>query len=218
MMNESGADTDEQGYGGFYDERMAGVVAAPMPLAAIAAANLARSAQVVRMGAIGAFSYNPDLRDVGHGADYYPGSVQADAAALNYLGYFPDFDTFVDTTGSASGDQAASVGAWDPTFGSAVGDFQRTHGLTQDYWIGPETRRAIKAAIDAAEPPPPPDYYNGQLPSDQHEPNYNGDMPIPPNRGGAATPVAAGGMSTGKMVAIGGGAVALLALGYWLLK
>lgn len=118
------------------------------------------------IGAMGSFAYAPNLGPVGSGASYYPGDTSADAAALNYLGFYPElyFKSHIGTEGSQKDDMADGAGAWDPTFQTAVKDFQASaSGLTVDGWIGPKTRTALAAAVAvknaSAQPLIPPGPY-----------------------------------------------------------
>lgn len=114
---------------------------------------------LMALGAMGAFTYLPNLAPVGSGSAYSPGDTSDDAAALNYLGYYPDplLQQHVGTSGSAADDMNNATGAWDPTFQTAVTDFQSTTpGLTVDGWIGPKTRTAILAAVTAKNAQPSP--------------------------------------------------------------
>ncbi len=161
------------------------------------------------IGGIGAvaFRYNPDLGPVGSGSAYWARDVEADAAALVFLGFMTDL---VDANraiskGSASQDFALKVGCFDPDFRDSVTDFQRSAGITADSFIGPNTRRAIAAAVaaknagGAAPRPAPP----GQKPA------------APPN----VVPVDDGGEdNTLSYVAAGAGALAVGGLGWWILK
>lgn len=153
-----------------------------------------------RMGALIAglngLTYNPNLNDVGHGSAYTPGSIAADARALNFLGFIPDvlLARIPDTLGgSGTQDLNAGVGAFDPTFKTAVADFQAAvGGLTVDGFIGPATRAALKAAVDAK---------NAREPSAPAQPSSPGAPAA------ALTTPASGGTSTGLVV----GGVALAA-------
>ena len=139
---------DDQGWAELYDERGA--------------------AGMSGLGMIGAVDpapllYVPNLADVGHGASYNPGSILADAHALNFLGFIPDvmMSQIVDTTGQGGqADLAAGVGAFNPIFKTAVTDFQSSQGgLTVDGFIGPNTRRALGLAVaakNASTPVAPP--------------------------------------------------------------
>lgn len=119
---------------------------------------------------IGPLAYNPPTGPVGSKAAYWPESrpngadTSEDAEALAYTGYMPDSDLerMRNSRGSQQQDMATNSGAWDPGFRAAVSRFQAAKGLTVDSWIGPQTRRTLKAAVDAKnatapnDPPPPP--------------------------------------------------------------
>lgn len=105
------------------------------------------------MGGLGApagpFNYSPNLSSVGSGASYFPGDVEQDAAALNYLGFLSDV---ADANRNISrGSQGADIsnqgGAWDPEFRGAVTRFQAANGLASDSWVGPKTRAALGVAV-----------------------------------------------------------------------
>lgn len=109
-------------------------------------------------GGMGAFAYAPSLAPVGTASagNYDPGNCDQDAAALTYLG-FP-----AGTPGGGNGqaaDSASGSGAWNPQFQAAVRAFQASANLTQDGWIGPQTRSAILAAVSLknnSQPAPAP--------------------------------------------------------------
>lgn len=94
-------------------------------------------------------AYIPDLAPVGSGASYFPRSVSEDAKALRFLGL---------AAGNPGGgvsqaeDMRTKTGAWNVTFQQAVKAFQaspfgKTQGLTVDGWVGPNTRKALGAAV-----------------------------------------------------------------------
>jgi len=99
---------------------------------------------------MGALAYTP-VQATGSGSSYNPGDTSQDALALNYLGYYPDqlVVAHVGTSGSVAADQAASTGAWDPDFQTAVRDFQQATGLSVDGWIGNQTRAKLLALVNA---------------------------------------------------------------------
>lgn len=156
---------------------------------------------------IAGLNYVPDLAPVGSGSagSYYPRDTSGDAAALNYLGYFPEplYKSHKGTSGSQAADMAAKTGAWAPDFQQAVRYFQEANGLAADGWIGPATRTKLAALVTAK--------------------NASGDSSIPtipviptPN-GGGVQPVSAKTSNMGLYLGIGAG---LLGLGgvYWLLS
>jgi peptidoglycan hydrolase-like protein with peptidoglycan-binding domain len=151
------------------------------------------------IGQLAGLNYNPNLADVGHGAAYNPGSIADDAAALNFLGFLPDvlLAQIPDSFGQGGQkDLAAGVGAFDLRFRVAVTDFQDSAGLVADGFIGPNTRRALKAAVDAK---------NAREPASPVAPG------VTPG-GGGASPVAA--TTSSNALLYGGLAVGLVALGY----
>lgn len=194
---------DERGMGGFVQQSMGSVSSPPL-------------------------IYVPNLQSVGSGSAYWPGSVSNDAVALNYLGFIPDaiLPTLSPSTGSQAGDMGQSAGAWDQDFITAVKDFQGLAGVTQDGWIGPQTRTALAAAVTAknlsASPVAPP----MPLPAIPILPN--GPPPIAPVPGGGGTlpgilvqPASqqtTEGLSTNAKIGIGVGIAALLGVGYWALS
>lgn len=119
---------------------------------------------------IGPLDYNPPTGPVGSKTAYWPESrpngadTSEDAEALSYVGFMPDGDLerMRNSRGSQQQDMATNSGAWDPGFRAAVSRFQAAKGLTVDSWIGPQTRRTLKLAVDAKnatapnDPPPPP--------------------------------------------------------------
>lgn len=152
--------------------------------------------------------YVPDLGPVGTGSNYFPRSVDNDAAALNFLGYgagFPGGGV------SQAHDMANAEGAWDDTFQEAVKHFQGINGgLTVDGWIGPATRAALGKAVALANslprspnalptPKPPP------------APGLAPPVPSPPSAPGVASAD-----HTKRNLIIGGGVVAALVAGYFL--
>jgi hypothetical protein len=155
------------------------------------------------IGQLAGLAYSPNLNDVGHGAAYSPGSISDDARALNFLGFLPDqlLAEIPDSFGQGGQkDLAAGVGAFHPVFKQAVTDFQQVTGCcTADGFIGPVTRAALKARVDAknaAEPSAPA-------------------SPVAPAPGSPAAVVAATGMSTGMLAAI---ALAVVGGGYAIYK
>lgn len=155
---------------------------------------------------IGGLAYVPDLAPMGSGSSYWPRDTKADAQALNYLGYYPDplLAAHVGTSGSQKADMAANTGAWDPSFRTAVTDFQDAAGLEPDGWVGVKTRTALAAAVAAK--------------------NANGGAPIPdvvpdilPNGGGSAQPVSTKTGSNTGLILAGLGTAAALGL-WWFLS
>lgn len=171
---------------------------------------------------MGALDYTPDLSDPHVNGEYYPGATGQDAGALFYLGYMTEDDITRETTGSRAGDLAVSGGAWDPKFQDAVRNFQGANGVTPvDGWIGPVTRAALAAAVqaknlgDQPNTPPfqPPNIPPGGLPGQPgQDPNL---PPFIPGNGGGAGPAAGNGAATSGtpwgLLAIG--AIAIVAVG-----
>jgi hypothetical protein len=207
--------SDEQGWGELYDERGSGGGMAG--LGAVDAAPLV---------------YVPNLVPVGSGASYSPGSITADAHALNFLGFIPDAllgqipDTSTTVGGSVAQDQAQQLGAFNPTFRQAVTDFQQTNGgLTVDGFIGPATRTALAAAVaakNAQSVPTAPPFTPPVVPG---VPGVPPNLPVP---GGLLPPVpnpnapqpAAAQTSEGfptVPVVIGGAVVLALVAAYFLI-
>jgi len=171
---------------------------------------------------MGALDYTPDLSDPHVNGEYYPGETGQDAGALFYLGHMNEGDITQETTGSRAGDIASGAGAWDPTFQNAVRSFQGANGVVPvDGWIGPITRTALAAAVQAKNlgdapnngPFQPPNVPPGGIPG---QPGQDPNLPpfVPP--GGGAGPAPAGG--NGKagtpwgLLLLGG--VAIIAVGY----
>jgi hypothetical protein len=157
------------------------------------------------------FDYAPNLAPVGSGAAYWPGDVEEDVFALSAIGFFPDDVDLRPSQGSQAADMASESGAWATEFRAAVSKFQASAGLIVDSWIGPQTRRALAAAVAAA---------NAGAPLPNVPPNVT---PVDPGRVPARRAVLPGvapteGMSTGAKVAIGAGVLVTLAGGYYLLK
>jgi len=120
------------------------------------------------LGSIGTLDYSPSTASVGTGAQYWPGDVSSDAAALAYLGFLPAGVAVLPSTGSQTGDMNAAAGAWDPAFRAALGAFQQVAGITVDGFIGPVSRGKLKIAVDAknaTNPSPPPNAAPGVAPS-----------------------------------------------------
>ncbi len=174
------------------------------------------------MGQIAApFQYFPDLSPVGSGSAYFPRSVAADAQALNFLGFLTDAElaSLRPSTGTQSGDMNGPAGAWAPAFRGAMGRFQASAGITADTWVGPQSRGKLATAVSAknanpgALPPPPPN-------PDRPVPVNPGTVPALPTPLPGVTPASAssGGMSTGAMVGIGVGVLALGAGLWYVLK
>jgi hypothetical protein len=181
------------------------------------------------IGSIGAMHvYVPDLGPVGSGSQgtYYPRNTEEDARALGYLGFFDAFIDHTGTLGSQQADMANDAGAWDPAFQEAVAMFQASVGLPADGWIGPNTRRALAAAVlkKNAEgpmpsplpiPPPPPPPLPNILPVPPSP------IPVPPSPGPlpgpVPQPVVTKENNTMKYLAIGGGGLLLVALGAYAL-
>lgn len=114
--------------------------------------------------------YQPNLGPVGSGDAYAPGDVTADAMALNYV------IGAVDVPPPQQGKYGPG-GAFDLDFQNAVKEFQLSAGLTGDGWIGPATRKALKAAVDAKNA-------SGDqiVPADDQPliaPNPTPDLPLP---------------------------------------
>ena len=131
-------DASDQGWGSYYD-----------------------SGEETGIGDLGGLDYSPDLEPVGAGASYYPRDTADDAAALAFLGFLSQaaLAAHVGTTGTQAGDMKSNAGAWSPPFRAAVLAFQKSAALGADSWIGPNTRRALAAAVaknNAIEPPFPP--------------------------------------------------------------
>ncbi len=182
---------------------------------------------------MGALAYLPDLGPVGSGSagTYYPRDTSGDAAALNYLGFFPDFllQAHVGTSGSQAADMAAFTGAWSEPFKTAVGDFQLASNLTADGWIGPGTRTelarqvALKNANEIIPPGPLP-IPPGPLPFPPGPlPFPPGPLPFPPAPGPSPAPGPGPGPApaddhTGRNVALVAGGLAVAGGLYYLLK
>lgn len=164
---------------------------------------------------------SPARRPWDSGSAYYPGNVDADAEALNYLGYGAGYP------GGGSGqssDMSRAEGAWDTTFQTAVRKFQANAGLTADGWIGPKTRASLKLAVDRqnAIPSSP-----GALPAPMPPPGVlPGFLPAPapqPAPGRAAAPVAPAataseGLFSKRNLTYGAIGLAVLGLGYYAIK
>lgn len=190
----------DQGWSGYYDARndqaMSGI-------------------EWAGMQAIGElFQYKLNTTPTGSGANYYPGDVEADADALNFLGYGAGFP------GGGNGqkeDIARGEGAWDDTFQQAVRNFQadaKGAAGPVDGWIGVKTRAALFAAVQARNAAMPA----GPLPAPARTlpnvpPGVTPPAPAAPSAPKPSAPAASigGGMTTQQKVIIG--AVALLALG-----
>jgi hypothetical protein len=164
-------------------------------------------------GQIGSLSYAPDLQPVGSGSagTYYPRDTSADAAALNYLGFFPDpmLSTHVGTKGTQAADMAAQAGAWDPEFRTAVTDFQQAYGLTADGWIGPGTRTKLAAEVAKKNA-----NGGGIVPPIPNIPN----LPNVPNNGGGGGAVQPASASSSNALLWGLGALAAVGVGWWVLS
>ncbi len=177
------------------------------------------------------FVYIPDLAPVGSGNAYFPRSVEADAAALNFLGFLPSDSQLSaprqPSQGSQAADMADNSGAWDPEFrgavkAGAVTRFQAsdpTSGLVIDSWIGPATRTAIAFQVQIANanglgggvvPVLPPAVI----------PVVPGNVPVAPNAPPipGVTPVPAAASSSDETltyVAIGAGVLAVGGILWW---
>jgi len=160
-------------------------------------------------------AYKLNLTPTGSGKAYYPGSVDADAEALNYLGYQAGFP------GGGNGQAAdiqAGEGAWDDTFQQAVRNFQadaRGAAGTVDGWIGVNTRKALFAAVqarNASNPSAPLPAPSRTLPNVAPAPSPS-PSPAPKPGGLAPAPAASigGGMTTNQKVMIGAGLALVLA-------
>lgn len=226
-MNADGADYGD-GWGSYPDAQMSGV--AP------------------QMGALWTppLAYTPDLSAVGSGSAYFPGDVTGDAEALNVLGYLTDTDPYWQSgtnqavhpsTGSQAGDMAAAAGAWDPNFQAAVTRAEAAYGLTQDGWIGPQSRTALVQGVAAwntanspIAPPQPvsptPPAPNVTPPAVIPTPVPGGGLlppvPEPSSNGGGGTDVGPGGiigwfegLTTIEKVGLGVGALAVVGGGLW---
>jgi hypothetical protein len=192
------ASFDDQGWSELYDERGASGMSG------------------LGMGAVDAapLLYVPNLADTGHGAAYNPGTILADAHALNFLGFIPDalMSSIVDTTGrGGQADLAAGVGAFSPLFKQAVTDFQQTSGgLTVDGFIGANTRAALGAAVAAKNaqtaPVAPPFPVPGLPP-------VPGVPPVIPTPGLPPVPVPPGGLQPAAQTTDGGLPIVPIVLG-----
>jgi putative peptidoglycan binding protein len=187
------------------------------------------SGQTIGMGALWTppLDYAPSTSSVGSGAAYWPGDVTADAQALNVLQYLSDTSAYWQpgtnspahpSTGSQSGDMAASAGAWDPLFQAAVRQAQASFGDTQDGWIGPQTRASLAQAVaawnQANSPIAPPQPVSPTPPAPDVPPPAvipgGGDGPGPaPSDGGLTSYL------TPKNIAIGLGALVVVGGGLW---
>jgi hypothetical protein len=171
------------------------------------------------MAGIGGLDYNPSLAPVGSGSGYYPGSVDADADALNFLGYGAGFP------GGGNGqreDMDRAEGAWDTTFKAAVTSFQGNAGLKADGWIGPATRTALKAAVDRQNQiPSAPGALPAPMPPPGVLPNF-APVPSQPSRPASpsspSAPAAHASLFTQRNLIIGGAILAALGVGYVALK
>jgi LPXTG-motif cell wall-anchored protein len=167
------------------------------------------------------FLYVPDLAPVGHASTYFPRSVSEDARALNFTGFLDDASlaSLFPSTGNQADDIDQTAGAWDADFRAAVTRFQAAKGLTVDSWIGPQTRTALAVAVAARNAQGVPSFPVPSLPP-AIIPVNPGGVPAKP----AVLPGITPGVPAGKKdetttyVALGVGALALGALGYFFLK
>lgn len=168
------------------------------------------------IGGIGApaapFEYTPDLGPVGSGNTYFPGDVEQDAAALNFLGFLSDVDDAnrAISKGSLEADQSSDSGAWDNAFRQAVLIFQSAVGITTDGWIGPQTRGALVTAVNGKNANP--DVAPPPLPAPGSIPIAPSSVPAKPLVLTAKTD------ETLTFVGVGAGVLALCGLGWVLLR
>jgi hypothetical protein len=133
--------------------------------------------------------YIPDLAPVGSGSAYFPRSVDDDAVALNVLGFGAGFPG---GGSSQRADMANEEGAWDSSFRAAVTNFQKQN---------PALR--APGVIPGLPPVPAP------LPGGKTSPAPGKVVPVVP--GGPED-------NTTRNLMIGGGVLAVLVGGYFLLK
>lgn len=173
------------------------------------------------IGRVGTLVYIPDLAPVGSKSAYFPRDVERDAEALEFLEFLSASANAArePSTGSQAGDMANEAGAWDPNFRSAITRFQVAKGLTNDGWVGPQTRTALAAAVAFANanpgvlPAPPPP---GVVPPVPINP---GAVPAKPAVIPGVTPVnTKSGDDTMMYVGLGLGGLLLAGLGWYALK
>lgn len=167
-------------------------------------------------GVAGPLAYVPDLRPVGSQSAYFPRDVENDAEALGYLGFLSDAanDDRMPSVGTQAGDMNNPSGAWDPAFRGAVTRFQVAAKLTNDGWIGPQTRTALAAAVlakNAGQPIPKPP--GGSVPI------APGAVPAKPAEIPGVHPASAStGLDTTTMVGIGVGVLVLGGVAWYALS
>lgn len=181
---------------------------------------------IMRLGGIGGlggigqiaapFLYVPDLLPVGNGASYFPRDVIEDAKALNFLGFLDDaaFAAGSGSLGSQQADIANETGAWDPGFRAAVTRYEAARDLKVDSFIGPQVRTTLAKDVLAKNaaglpPVPVPKLPDVIIPIDPGG-VPGGNKPVP-----GVQPKAD---ETLLFVGIGGGILALLGVGYLVLK
>ena len=174
-----------------------------------------RGLGIAGIGQIAApFFYVPDLMPVGSKTSYFPRDTVNDAKALNFLGFMSDgaLDDHA-SLGSQSQDMSNETGAWDPAFRAAITRFQASAGLTVDSWVGPNTRTALAKAVALKNAGTPIPVAPGVIPVNPGG-VPGGSVPVP-----GATPVSdrTGGDDTLTYVLIGGGVLAVLGAGWYLL-